>query len=150
MTTLLVLTAVSSSYAHFRGILKNTKLAEELKLSDEQIETIKESSQKIEKQMIKLRADMEMKEIDLRDVMDEEKPDEDKAIALVKAIMELKTEQRILHIKEMITLKKTLTTEQIEKLHEFKHEHHARDKRMMKGKEGRKGAPPKREGPPPE
>jgi Spy/CpxP family protein refolding chaperone len=113
ISVLFVMAAVSSSYAEFRGVFRNKKIAKELKLSDEQIETIKELAKNTEKKMIQLRADMEMKEIDLRDLLDEDAPNEAKAIELVKDIMELKTEQKVLKIKELIKVKKTLTPEQI-------------------------------------
>jgi Spy/CpxP family protein refolding chaperone len=146
ISALLVLGALSSLYGEYRGIFRNKKIARELKLSDEQIETIKELVKNTEKQMIQLRADMETKEIDLRDILDEDEPDESKAISLVKDIMKLKTEQRVLKIKELIRIKKTLSPEQIEKFHEIKHE--MSRKEMRKGKESR-GLGAKREGPPP-
>ena len=133
VTALLILGAVSSSYGDLRGIFRNKKIAQELKLSDDQIETIKKLAKDTEKKMIQLRADMEMKEIDLRDILDEDEPDEAKAVALVKDIMELKTEQRVLKIKEMIKIKKTLTPQQIEKFHEIKHELSMRRKHGSKG-----------------
>lgn len=148
LTMLLVLAAVSSSYANLRAIFRNKKIAEELKLSDDQIEALRESARRTEKQMIQLRADMEMKEIDLREVMDADAPDEEKAVSLVKDIMELKTEQKILKIKEMISIKKILSPEQIEKLREIEHKHQMH--RKGKRKEGHMPPPPKREGPPPE
>jgi Spy/CpxP family protein refolding chaperone len=146
ISVLLVLGALSSLYGEYRGIFRNKKIARELKLNDEQIKTIKELVKNTEKQMIQLRADMETKEVDLRDILDEDEPDESKAISLVKDIMKLKTEQRVLKIKQLIRIKKTLSPEQIEKFHEIKHE--MRKKAMRKGKEGRELGP-KREGPPP-
>jgi Spy/CpxP family protein refolding chaperone len=136
IAALLLLAAVPSSYAEFRGIFKNKKIVEELKLSDDQVETIKELLKSNEKKMIQLRADTEMKEIDLREILDEDEPDESKAVALVKDIMKLKTDQKVLKIRELIQIKKTLTPDQIEKFHEIKHEHGKHMKGMRKGKKG--------------
>lgn len=138
---LIVLAAVSSSYGEYRGIFKNKKLAEELKLSDEQIESIKDIVKNTEKKMIQLRADKEMKEIDLRDMLDEDNPNEEKAVALVKDIMAVQTEERVLKIRELIRIKKTLTPEQIEKFHEIRQEHRMDRKHMKEGREERMGRP---------
>lgn len=114
---------VSSSFAEFRCIWKNKSLAKEIGVSEEQVKKIKDLSIATEKKLIKIRADMELKEIDLREVLDADKPDEGKAINLIKEIMKKKTEAWILKIKQRIAMKKTLTTEQMEKLKEFKREH---------------------------
>lgn len=144
---LIVLGAVSSSYGEYRAIFKNKKMAEELKLSDKQVETIKDIVKNTEKKMIQLRADKEIKEIDLRDMLDEDDPDEANAVALVKDIMAIQTEERVLKIKELIRIKKTLTPEQIEKFHEIRQEHRMGRKHMKEGAKGRMG-PPEHEGPP--
>lgn len=114
---------VSSSFAEFRCIWKNKSLAKEIGVSEEQVKKIKDLSIATEKKLIKICADMELKEIDLREVLDADKPDEGKAINLIKEIMKKKTEAWILKIKQRIAMKKTLTTEQMEKLKEFKREH---------------------------
>ncbi|TES92306.1 MAG: periplasmic heavy metal sensor [Candidatus Cloacimonadota bacterium] len=123
---------VSSSFGEFHGLWKNKKLAKEIGLSEEQIDKMKDLSIATEKKMIKIRADMELKEIDLREVLDADKPDEGKAINLIKEIMKKKTEAWVLKIKQRIAMKKTLTTEQMEKLEEFKREHRMRKEHKCK------------------
>ncbi len=128
---------VSSSFAEFRCIWKNKSLAKEIGVSEEQVKKIKELSIATEKKMIKIRADMELKEIDLREVLDADKPDEGKAVNLIKEIMKKKTEAWILKIKQRIAMKKTLTTEQMEKLEGFKREHRmGKDRKCKCKKEG--------------
>jgi Spy/CpxP family protein refolding chaperone len=147
IAALLLFVCISSSNAQFQGIFKNKRIAEELKLTDDQIETLKEIVKSTEKKMIQLRADIETKEVDLRDILDEDVPDEGKAVSLVKDIMKLKTDQRVLKIKEMIAIKKTLTPDQIEKFHEIQHEHMMRKGHDRKGeKRGNPG--PERKGSP--
>ncbi len=130
-----MLALVSTSFAEFHALWKNKKLVKELKLSDKQIDKIKDMTIKTEKKMIQIRAETELAEIDLREIMDADNPDEDKAIAFVKQIMELQTEKRILRIKEMISMKKILSAEQLEKLEKIRTEHHMK-KKGHKGKEG--------------
>ena len=133
---LLLIVCVLSLNAEFRGILKNRKIVEELKLSEDQLESIKELVKSTEKKMIQLRADIETKEIDLRDILDEDVPDEGKAVSVVKDIMKLNTDQRVLKIKEMIAIKKTLTPEQIDKFLEIQHEHRMRKQHDRMGRKG--------------
>lgn len=147
LCALMLTVSVSYSYADLCGIFRNKRMAEELKLTDKQIESIEQLVRNTEKETIKLRAEMELKEIDLRDVLDEDAPDEAAAISLIKGIMALKTEHRVLKVKEMIKIKKTLTPDQIDKFHEIQHERLMREKHMRKGERG--GMPhPDRERPP--
>jgi len=125
---------ISSSFAEFRCLWKNKKLIKDVALSEKQVNTIKELSIKTEKDMIKVRSEIELKQIDLREVLDADKPDEGKAVGLIKEIMKLKTDARILKTKQMISIKKTLTPEQMEKFQEFKREHHMR--KVSKHKKG--------------
>ena len=115
---------ISSAFAEFQCLWKDKRLAKDIGLSEEQVDKLNDFAITTEKKMIKIRADIELKQIDLHEILDQDKPDEKKAISLVKEIMNLKTETRILKIKQMISIKETLTIEQMDKFEEFKRDHH--------------------------
>jgi Spy/CpxP family protein refolding chaperone len=129
ITACLMIIWVIPAFGEFHCLIKNKKLAREIGLTDEQRENIKELMTSTKKKMIDIRADIEILEIDLRNELDEEKPDEGKAISLIKEIMKKKTDAQILKVKNLITVKKQLTPEQFEKYEEFKMEHHKRQEK---------------------
>jgi|GEM_PF-6024230 len=141
--SLLLLIFVSSSFAQPGNLWKNKQLVKELGLSQKQVDKIKSASLDTDKKMITLRADTELKELDLKELLDSDSPDETKAVGLIKEIMKIKTDQKILKIKQIILVKKTLTKEQMEKLEQFKHEHAMKKKQHMRSKmdPGRKDGP---------
>jgi len=141
--SLLLLIFVSSSFAQPGNLWKNKQLVKELGLSQKQVDKIKSVSLDTDKKMITLRADTELKELDLKELLDSDSPDEAKAVGLIKEIMKIKTDQKILKIKQMILVKKTLTKEQMEKLEQFKHEHAMKKKQNMRSKMG----PGRKDGP---
>jgi len=140
LTTLFLFLFIASSFAKFPCFWKDKKLVKEIGLSEKQVNTIQDISINIKKKMIKLRADIELKEVDLKEILDCDNPNEGKAVGLIKEIMKLKTDARIAKTKQMITIKKTLTSEQLEKLEEIKRE---RAMRKGSGPEGKGKAPPK-------
>ncbi|MCK4234797.1 hypothetical protein KAX75_10230 [candidate division WOR-3 bacterium] len=125
VSALLIFAFAVPSFCEFQALIKNKKLAKEIGLSDEQVKEIKELTINTKKKMIKIRADIELKEIDLKVALDEDKPNEGKAVSLINDIMKKKTEARVLQIKQLISIKKTLTSEQLEKFEEFKRERQA-------------------------
>lgn len=134
---------ISSSFAEFPRLWKNKELIKNIGISKEQVGKIKDLSITTEKKLIKVRADIELKEIDLREVLDEDKPNEGKAEGLIKGIMKLKTDARILKTKQMIDMKKILTPEQLEKLQQFKREHQMRGKQIRRKQMREKFGPPR-------
>jgi Spy/CpxP family protein refolding chaperone len=144
VSVLLLFACTIPASGEFHALFKNKKLAHEIGLSDKQIEDLKELATDMQKKMITIRADIELKEIDLREVLDSEKPDEGKAISLIKEIMGKKTEMEILKIKQLISVKEMLTSEQLEKLEEFKRVRRMEKRGTHKGEgpEHRKGKGP--------
>ena len=147
LISILLITAFTvPSFGEFHALFKNKKLANEIGLTDAQVDELKELAISTKKKMITIRADIELNEIDLKEILAEEKPNEGKAISLVKEIMGKKTEIEILKIKQIIAVKETLTSEQLEKLEDFKREHHRMEKKGKHKGEGpdhRRGKHPK-------
>ncbi len=139
VVSLIMVVFVSSSFAQAGHLWKNKQLVKELGLSEKQVDKLKSVSLDTDRKMIKLRADTEMKELDLRELLDSDSPNEAKAVGLIKEIMRIKTDQKIMKVKQMILVKKTLTKEQMEKLEQKKRENRMKRKQKNPGKMGPNG-----------
>jgi Spy/CpxP family protein refolding chaperone len=130
ITFALALVVAVPSFANFPHFWKDKKIVKELGLSEKQINSIKEYTLDSQKKMIKLHADVELKELDLKELLDSDEPDEDKVVNLIKEVMSIKTEQRIVTVKQKLFIKKTLSDKQIEKLHKTMEEKHKKAEHM--------------------
>lgn len=99
---------------------RHPELAKKMELTDKQIDQIKDLFLDMEKKRIELRADLQLKELELRQAMDSPKPDEGKVRKLVKQIGTMKTDLHMTRIDQQLGLKKILTPEQQEKLRQFR------------------------------
>ncbi len=100
-------------------LLKNPAIIEELSLSKEQEEKIKNIYFNNEKIAEEVKSKIKIKEIELREILSEENPDPKKVENKIKEIGELNTELRIIRIKNFFQIKETLTQEQWKKFKEI-------------------------------
>lgn len=90
-----------------------------LGLDDNQSTDVKSILQQLQKSMIKKRADIEVAEIELKEILEKDSVDIKTAETKVKQIASLKTEAAMMHIQGIEDLKAKLTPEQKKKLAEM-------------------------------
>ena len=104
---------------HIGGIealITNEALQEDIGLKKEQKEQIKKIHFEIQKKLVNLTKDRELKEIELRELLSEENPDMTKIENIVREISSLEAEIKLTRIRQLLELKKMLTEEQLNKL----------------------------------
>ena len=107
-----------------------------LGLDDNQSKEVKAIVLKMQKEMIQKRADIQVAEIELREILDNYTVDIKAAETKVKQIASLKTEAAMMHIQGMEDVKAKLTAEQKKKLSEMLQMRHGKGMMncpMMKG-----------------
>ena len=87
----------------------------ELGLDDKQKETVQAVHLRTRKEMVRKKADVQVAEIELKEVLSKDPVDLKAAEAAVKKIEGIKSEMRMLHIKTMEEIKANLTPEQKKK-----------------------------------
>jgi Spy/CpxP family protein refolding chaperone len=95
--------------------------ADKLGLSEEQINKIKPIHREMHKKQIRFKADLEIAEIELKEIMEVKDFDLEKATAGVKKIEEIKTAQHLEMLKSMKDVRSILTDEQFKKMHKMMH-----------------------------
>ncbi|GEM_PF-4861769 len=113
------------------ALVEDAALQKDLGLSQEQISKIKDLKFSTDKEVVRLRSDMELKEIDLREELSKDSPDMNRVKNLIKAKHSIMAEIELAKVKEYIGVKNILTPEQIEK---FKTVMRNRAKRSMKNR----------------
>ena len=104
---------------HIGGIealITNEELQEDIGLKKEQKEQIRKIHFEIQKKLVNLTKDRELKEIELRELLSEENPDMTKIENIVREISSLEAEIKLTRIRQLLELKKILTEEQLNKL----------------------------------
>lgn len=115
-------------------------MPEELNLTKEQVDKIKKLRSSSKKQNIPLKSDIELKDMELRDLMDAESPDKTAVAAKIKEIDALRTQIKINRMNARIDCRNVLTKEQKEKMEQWRGQ-----KRMMFFDGGKKKMKFKRE-----
>ncbi len=110
------------------ALVQNEDIQKEVGLSDEQLTKIRDIKFKTDKEVVKLRSDMELKEIDLREELSKDNPDMTKVEKLIKAKHAIMADIELAKVKEYTAVKKILSEKQIEKLKEIMRE---RMRKMM-------------------
>ena len=116
------------------------EMPEELNLTKEQTDKIKKIRSSAKKQNIPLKSDIELKEMELRDLMDADSPDKTAVAAKVKEIDAQRTQIKINRMNARIDCHNVLTKEQKEKMEQWRGQH-----RMMFFDSGKKKMKFKRE-----
>lgn len=89
---------------------------ERLDLTQEQRDKIEASALDVRKKIIPIRAEIELRQLDLRTAMDSDKPDEQKILTLSREIHDLEFKIKELRIKERLLVHSILTPQQRDKL----------------------------------
>lgn len=105
-----------------------------LGLDEKQKEAVKAVHLRTKKEMVRSRADVEVAEIELKEVLSKDPVDLKAAEATVKKVEGLKSEMRMLHIKAMEEIKSSLTPEQRKKFVEMMEQGGMGHGKGMKGK----------------
>lgn len=100
-------------------IVSNPKVAQQIGLSEEQIEALKDGTHDIKTERIKLREKLELAAQEQARLMTESSIDEDAVMAAVEKTGEIKTKLAKLQVKQLLLVKKTLTVEQIGQVKEL-------------------------------
>ena len=96
------------------------RMPEELNLSKEQTDNIKKIRSAAKKQNIPLKSDIQLKEIELKDLMDADSPDKTAVSAKIKEIDALRTQIKINRMSARIDCRNVLTKEQKEKMEQLR------------------------------
>ena len=93
---------------------------EELKLTDKQVERLRKLKSQVEMEMIRTRADLEIAEVELHDLLRQDKVDIKGVDAKIEKMGELRTGMHKAHIHARLDAQKILTAEQLKKHQEMK------------------------------
>ncbi len=96
-------------------LLTNPKVAETLGLSGEQVKSLQEKMDGVRKEIDALRADLEKASMEQARLLTTQTVDEAAVMAAVEKAGEIRTKIAKLMVQQLLTVKKTLTPEQIEK-----------------------------------
>lgn len=99
-------------------VLQNEQMAKKLGLTDEQIATLKSSLLETQKQMIKLRAESELAELEVRRLMGEEQVDRAAVMKAIDAASAAHTAIRKAGVEERLKVRETLGQETLDKIRE--------------------------------
>jgi len=99
------------------------RFAEELQLTDTQKAQLREAKLQFEKQRIETRAKIEIAKLELRDLMEQPKPEEAKVKAKAQELGNLRTQMDLAHLTTLLHVKSILSAEQQEKLRHRQREH---------------------------
>jgi len=125
---------------HHGGFGNIERLAGKLDLSENQVNTIKAERLKTQKQAIQLHADLQVARLELRDMMGDGKPDENKVKQQVEKMGELHTSLMLTRVQGRLKMKEILTEEQLGKLKEMRLEMRSRpDRKRGHSRMGRGG-----------
>ena len=108
-------------------LLQKEWLVKELGITEEQIAGLKKSAEETEAEMKKLRTEMETAAMQQAKLISEKVIDETAVLEAVERTGQVRTEMAKLRIRQLLTVKKLLTREQLEKLNEM------RERRMREG-----------------
>lgn len=96
------------------------RLPDELKLTKEQKQEIKELRVKLQKELVPLRSKLQIARLDLQTEIDAEKPNRATINSLIDETAKIRAEMAKLNISHRLTVAQLLTPEQRELLQEFK------------------------------
>lgn len=108
-----------------RGInaaIQDVSIQKELNLTKEQIKQLQDIKFSTDKKVIKMRNDLELKEVDLREELSKDTPDMNRIKRIVSAKHSIMADIELAKLEEYMRIKKIMTLEQIEKLREIMRE----------------------------
>lgn len=119
-----------------RRKMRAERLAHELSLTDAQKEQMQRIRLEQQRQVIKLRAELQLARLDLGQLLREARPDQAKVIAQVEKLGKIEIELKKVNILSMVKMKSVLTPEQAKKFQELRER---RKKAFRGGRFGRWG-----------
>ena len=99
------------------GFLHNERMKAELGLTDEQAEKLHQISTDSRKASIRTRADLQIRRMELHEILRADKTDRDAAMKKVQEISDLQGQMMRQHVESMLAAKSVLTPEQQKKIH---------------------------------
>lgn len=120
-------------------ILANTKVAQEVGLTEDQIATLRNKLDELRKEEADIRAALEKLGIDQAKLLTEKDLNEEAIMAAVDKLAEKRTALAKLQIKKLILIKKTITPEQMQKIQEILRRHRENMAAGGEGKEAGQG-----------
>ncbi len=99
------------------GFLHNERIKAELGLTDEQAEKLRQTFTESRKAGIRTRADLQIRRMELHELLRAEKTDRDAAMKKVQEISDLRAQMMRQHVESMLAAKTILTPEQQKKIH---------------------------------
>lgn len=102
------------------GLADNPRARAYLNLTDQQVDRLHQIAVDSEKSSVKTRADLELRSIELRELLRADNPDHDAVMKKVQEISELRGQKMKQHMETLLTAKSVLTTEQQKKLRSFR------------------------------
>ena len=106
------------------------RLREELGLTQQQQEKLRTMGREMQRNAIRRRADLEIKQMELEDAMRGEKPDRAAVDRLVREIGDLRTQEMKSHVDMRLGFQDTLTPEQRTRLRNLARDRGGRDRGM--------------------
>jgi Spy/CpxP family protein refolding chaperone len=134
-----------------RGLLRladNSRLRAYLNLTDQQVDRLHQIAIDSEKSSVKTRADLELRGIELRELLRADNPDHDAVLKKVDEISALRGQMMKQHIETLLTAKSVLTPEQQKKLRSFREDRGFGGPGRMMGHRAGQGRPLGRPGAP--
>lgn len=102
----------------FRRLVDNPQKAKEFGITEDQITALKASFADLEKKMVALRAEVETAEIDLRQVLDKDSPDEAAVMAAVEKVGQARMAIQKTVVQERLAVGKIVSPETMKKIRE--------------------------------
>jgi len=106
-------------------IWKDKELLKKAGISEEQANKIREMHFQSQRDQLKLGSDMRLKQLEMTELMDADKPDEGKIMAKAKEIASLREKVFLQGVQQQLEMKKLITPEQEQKLREAMQEKHS-------------------------
>jgi len=107
------------------AIWKDKELLKKAGISEEQANKIRDFHFQNQRDRVKLGSDMKLKQLEMGELMDADKPDEGKIMAKAKEISALREKMFLQGVEQQLTMKKLITPEQEQKLREVMQEKHS-------------------------
>ena len=98
-------------------LAENPRVRAELNLTDAQVGRLHALAVESEKSSIKTRADLELHDVELRELLRADNWDHDAIMSKVQAISDLRGQMAKQHMETMLTARSVLTPEQLKKVH---------------------------------
>jgi len=104
------------------GLLRladNPRVREELKLTDDQVSRLHSLAVESEKTSIRTRADLQLRELELRELLRADNPNREAILSKVQEISDLRGQTAKQHMETMLSARSVLTPEQLKKVRSF-------------------------------